>query len=792
MKANRMWLFSDVLEKNKRVFKVPVYQRNYDWSNIQCEKLFQDIMKANERNCQHFIGTIVYIDDVNGGSGLNEVLIIDGQQRITTMYILLKALYDASQGVSVRIESEIEEVMFNRHCDEVYKVKLKPVKSDNEQLMLLIKNKVDKMDRNSNVYKNYITFQNLIKETLSVDLELNDILNGIKKLEVVEIILDKLQGDEPQKIFESINSTGLELSLADLIRNYLLMDDDKQDELYEDYWLEIEKNVGYRNLGDFVINFLNSQISKLVNSKNAYRLFKEHCEENNLTHEDTLKKLRRTSKYYGAFIGENKCYSDEITKYLNAFYTIKQTTILPLLFRIFDDYEDGNINDTTLCQVLDYLLTYLVRITACEINKNLSKFMKSMYDRVIDGNYDNYYEKFVSFLNDLRANDRMPTDTEFEDALIYKPLYKKPICKFVLSVIENSTKEHIDVSNLTIEHILPQKENAAVWKKEVGENYSSVYEIYLHTLGNLTITGHNSELGTKSFSEKKKIIKDNSKANILNKEVLSADKWNEASIKNRAKILANMLIDEFKYVNVHSEINEANELSFGVNSGMDFSDTKPDGFAFVGEYTKVTSWADLLTKFISVVYDLDTDLMTDLASNNYSIPNATRVYITNDKRKLRKAKQIDNSGIYYEANLSANNIISFIKDLLSKMNLDTEDFSFSLSEVPFDINDESTWIEGLIPVAKLFYYFVEDLVSKSNITAEEVENLKNKEYTKSLFHATDYPAIANNRSDNMGNSTQKRYRAKALSFNGADIYISTQFFELDRDAIIEWYKNHNK
>ena len=749
-------------------------------------------MKANERNCQHFIGTIVYIDDVNGGSGLNEVLIIDGQQRITTMYILLKALYDASQGVSVRIESEIEEVMFNRHCDEVYKVKLKPVKSDNEQLMLLIKDKVDKMDRNSNVYKNYITFQNLIKETLSVDLELNDILNGIKKLEVVEIILDKLQGDEPQKIFESINSTGLELSLADLIRNYLLMDDDKQDELYEDYWLEIEKNVGYRNLGDFVINFLNSQISKLVNSKNAYRLFKEHCEENHLTHEDTLKKLRRTSKYYGAFIGENKCYSDEITKYLNAFYTIKQTTILPLLFRIFDDYEDGNINDTTLCQVLDYLLTYLVRITACEINKNLSKFMKSMYDRVIDGNYDNYYEKFVSFLNDLKANDRMPTDTEFEYALIYKPLYKKPICKFVLSVIENSTKEHIDVSNLTIEHILPQKENAAVWKKEVGENYSSVYEIYLHTLGNLTITGHNSELGTKSFSEKKKIIKDNSKANILNKEVLSADKWNETSIKNRAKILANMLIDEFEYVNIHSEINEANELSFGVNSGMDFSDTKPDGFAFVGEYTKVTSWADLLTKFISVVYDLDTDLMTDLASNNYPIPNATRVYITNDKRKLRKAKQIDNSGIYYEANLSANNIISFIKDLLSKMNLDTEDFSFSLSEVPFDINDESTWVEGLIPVAKLFYYFVEDLVSKSNITAEEVENLKNKEYTKSLFHATDYPAIANNRSDNMGNSTQKRYRAKALSFNGADIYISTQFFELDRDAIIEWYKNHNK
>ena len=271
MKANRMWLFSDVLEKNKRVFKVPVYQRNYDWSNIQCEKLFHDIIKANEKNCQHFTGTIVYIDDINGGSGLNEVLIIDGQQRITTMYILLKALYDASKDISIRIESEVEEVMFNRHCDEKYKIKLKPVKTDNEQLMYLISNKIDKMDRSSNVYRNYNIFKNLINEYLEKGLELNDILNGIKKLEIVEIILDKLQGDEPQKIFESINSTGLELSLADLVRNYLLMDDINQDELYEEYWLEIEKNVGYRNLGDFVINFLNSQISKSVNVTDIIR-----------------------------------------------------------------------------------------------------------------------------------------------------------------------------------------------------------------------------------------------------------------------------------------------------------------------------------------------------------------------------------------------------------------------------------------------------------------------------------------------------------------------------------------
>lgn len=322
MQPYKVWLFSDLIEKNKRVFKVPVYQRNYDWSNVQCEKLFQDILTANKREHKHFMGTIVYIVDLDG-STLNEVWVIDGQQRLTTMYILLKALYDASKGISVRIEEEIKEVMFNRNCDEKYKVKLKPIKSDNEQLLLLIKDKLDDMDRNSNIYKNYISFKGLIEETLDYGLEVNDILNGIKKLEMVEIVLDKSQGDEPQKIFESINSTGLELSLADLIRNYLLMDDDNQELLYENYWSEIEKNVGYRNLGDFVINYLNSQISKSVNSKNAYRLFKEHCESHCLSHEDVLKDLKRTSKYYGAFIGENKYYGKEITDYLSAFYTIK-------------------------------------------------------------------------------------------------------------------------------------------------------------------------------------------------------------------------------------------------------------------------------------------------------------------------------------------------------------------------------------------------------------------------------------------------------------------------------------
>lgn len=384
----------------------------------------------------------------------------------------------------------------------------------------------------------------------------------------------------------------------------------------------------------------------------------------------------------------------------------------------------------------------------------------------------------------------MPTNEEFKDALIKKPLYKKPICKYLLSVIENSTKEQIDVTDLTIEHILPQKINAAVWKKEVGDDYEKVYESYLHTLGNLTITGHNSELRTKPFNEKEKIISENSKANILNKDVLSAKQWNEKSIVYRANSLAEILIDKFSYVEMHSDVSENNELSFGVNSDINLSNTKPGGFSFLGEYTTATSWIDLLTKFIDIVYDLDSDMFKELAIKNYSIPNADRLYISNDERKLRRGKQIGKTGIFFESNLSSNNIISFIRDLISNMDLDVDEFSYSLSEAPFDINNESTWLEGMIPVAKLFYNLIEDLINKSKIDINEIENLKTKEYTKSIFKATDYPAIANNVDDNRGNSVHKRYRTKELIFNDNRIYISTQFFESDRDAVIEWYKNH--
>ena len=277
MQPYKVWAVQDLIEKNKRVFKIPVYQRNYDWTDVQCTKLYTDILNAFDNDKKHFMGTIVYIKGQVDSSQLEEALIIDGQQRVTTIYLLMKALFDyAVESNIIQLKEELEEYIFNRRCEEQYKLKLKPIKEDNKQLCLLMNNEMDELLNSSNIVRNYNLFKSLIESSVNDGYLARDILQGMKKLEMVEIILDKSQGDEPQRIFESINSTGLELSLSDLIRNYLLMDDDNQDDLFEQYWIKIEKMIGYDELREFFIQFLNCKLTETVSSKNAYTKFNSY------------------------------------------------------------------------------------------------------------------------------------------------------------------------------------------------------------------------------------------------------------------------------------------------------------------------------------------------------------------------------------------------------------------------------------------------------------------------------------------------------------------------------------
>lgn len=319
-----------------------------------------------------------------------------------------------------------------------------------------------------------------------------------------------------------------------------------------------------------------------------------------------MKDLSRYAKYYAAFIGKNNCYNYKISRYLEAFRDIDQSTLYPFLFDVFDDFEHNKINEQILLRVLSFFRSYSVRRIICEYSSNsLKGLYKTLYKRLFKEavDYDKYYDVIYTFFKTTGTKDKLVSDDEFFEALIYKKLYtKKKACRFLLASLENeNSNEQLKIDGLTIEHILPQKENAIIWKQALGEDYEKTYSTYLHTLGNLTITGYNSELGAKSFSDKKKIIMQFSKAKILNEAVLSAKVWNESAILNRAKALAGKTMEIFNIEK--GELVEKAAIStaaqvFTFEDQDAVAGTEPKSFTFYGENISVKSYAKMLDSMI--------------------------------------------------------------------------------------------------------------------------------------------------------------------------------------------------
>lgn len=280
------------------------------------------------------------------------------------------------------------------------------------------------------------------------------------------------------------------------------------------------------------------------------------------------------------------------------------------------------------------------------------------------------------------TKDAIPNDTMFKDGLLYGNIYKNTkLCKYILTISENGTfsaKETVNIdSSITIEHIMPQNKNEE-WEKEIGKDYFSVHEKYLHTLGNLTLTGYNSELSDKPFAEKKQMIKEKSKFVSLNTDVINQEHWNLDAILKRAERLSSIIMECFKLPKLILDSKPAVKENNKHNAmdGTDLSNTKPASFILLGENAITTSYSDMLRKMMKLLYITDDKIMQRLATSNYKIPNATGVYLSLDKSKLRKPDEIENTNIYFETNLSANNIMSFIRELLSEYDLSSDDFTF--------------------------------------------------------------------------------------------------------------------
>lgn len=555
------------LLNTSRQFIVPIFQRNYSWQKSQYEQLWFDILRASKfkEKQNHFIGSIVYIDMGTPAGRPQQLLLIDGQQRLTTISILLCAIKDYVQKFNLETKlinlAKIKN-QFLYNSDEIdedrYKLLLNV--QDKETYIKLIDNTIFTVNKPAtNIIKCYEFFYERIEDFIKEYGQIDEIYAGIFKLSLVSISLDK-DSDNPQMIFESMNSTGKDLSQTDLLRNYLLMDltPEKQTRLYKTYWKPMEELFGediYKNdvnkFDYFIRDFLTlkSDTGYICKINNVYENFKRYYLDNNCEKFAVLKDLFTYAKYY-ACIDLLQEKDDELKLYWQEFKKLDSHVVYPFLLKLYDDYSRQILIKEDFKKILQVVISYLWRRAICEIPTNsLSKTFATLYQAVDKDDYVNSVIKAFVFKSSYK---RFPSDYEVREKLQTKDIYHFRLRKYLLEALENYYhKEPIDLNtaNYTIEHIMPQNiEHNLSWQQMLGEDWQEVHSLYLHTLGNLTITGYNAEMSNKSFVEKVNGESGFKHSHLkLNESIAQCDVWNKKAIRRRTNILTDIILKIWKY-----------------------------------------------------------------------------------------------------------------------------------------------------------------------------------------------------------------------------------------------------
>lgn len=555
------------LLNTSRQFIVPIFQRNYSWQKSQYEQLWFDILRASKfkEKQNHFIGSIVYIDMGTPAGRPQQLLLIDGQQRLTTISILLCAIKDYVQKFNletklINLAKIKNQFLYNSDEIDEDKYKLLLNVQDKETYIKLIDNTIFTVNKPAtNIIKCYEFFFERIEDFIKQHGQIDEIYAGIFKLSLVSISLDK-DSDNPQMIFESMNSTGKDLSQTDLLRNYLLMDltPEKQTRLYKTYWKPMEELFGediYKNdvnkFDYFIRDFLTlkSDTGYICKINNVYENFKRYYLDNNCEKFAVLKDLFTYAKYY-ACIDLLQEKDDELKLYWQEFKKLDSHVVYPFLLKLYDDYSRQILIKEDFKKILQVVISYLWRRAICEIPTNsLSKTFATLYQAVDKEDYVNSIIKAFVFKSSYK---RFPSDYEVREKLQTKDIYHFRLRKYLLEALENYYhKEPIDLNtaNYTIEHIMPQNiEHNLSWQQMLGEDWQEVHSLYLHTLGNLTITGYNAEMSNKSFGEKVNGESGFKHSHLkLNESIAQCDVWNKKAIQRRTNILTDIILKIWKY-----------------------------------------------------------------------------------------------------------------------------------------------------------------------------------------------------------------------------------------------------
>jgi uncharacterized protein with ParB-like and HNH nuclease domain/predicted transport protein len=568
MKATEAKLL-DFLKKSQQ-FVVPIYQRTYSWTEKECRQLWEDIIRCgkNDLTPVHFIGSIVYVE-----SGLSQVthqtplLVIDGQQRLTTVTLLLAALAEAVgetepfDGFTQRKIRHYYLINSEESGERYYKLLLS--QTDKESLKGIVSSQPKPENYSIRVTENFNFFSKWLNNN-EVDLE--TICKGVAKLVVVDIALNRDQ-DNPQLIFESMNSTGKELSQADLIRNFVLMglNPALQTKLYEQAWRPMEIDFGQEAYGTHFDNFMRhyltvkSGVIPKINAvyeafKTYFRSNKEEGDSDDVHVEKIVNTIREYSRYFCS-MALGKENDSELKRVFHDLRELKVDVSYPFLLELYHDYQTELLSKEEFAKAVRWVESYVFRRAVCAIptnsmNKTFATFSKALKK-------GRYLESIAAHFLLLPSYRRFPSNEEFERDIQIRDLYNFRSRSFWLRRFENfERKELVAVDEYTIEHILPQNENLSTkWQHELGEEWERIQQTWLHTLGNLTLTGYNSEYSDRPFQEKRDMEGGFKSSPLKVNEGLGiVESWGESSIINRAKVLANRAVQVWYSPKLDGEI----------------------------------------------------------------------------------------------------------------------------------------------------------------------------------------------------------------------------------------------
>lgn len=616
--------FAKYMEGADKRFVIPVYQRNYDWKIENCKQLYNDLVKVTKGHRKsHFFGSLVSV--YNSDSHNEEFLIIDGQQRLTTVSLLFLAMYNLiDKGI---VTSEIanlkqrifEEYLVDKWKPEDTRIKLKPVKNDQTAFGKLFSDPVEHI-RESNLTVNYDYFYDRIQKQ---EITIDQLYDAICCLEVINIRLD--MEDNPQLIFESLNSTGLDLSEGDKIRNFILMGlpSKEQEDYYEKYWNKIEVCTRY-DVSAFTRDYLSVKQQAIPQQKKIYTNFKDFVELGEIKTESLLTEMLVYAKRYQILL-EGNSGNTVLDACIDRLNRLETTVTRPYFLEVLRLYDE---NKLALAQVTDIFLTienYLFRRTMCDLPTNaLNKIFLMLHREIVryDGTEDNYVAKLKYALLSKKERARFPDDEEFQTAFVERPVYlmnsKNKI--YILERLENfGTLEdkdiyrHCDDGTYSIEHIMPQH-LTPVWQKELGDDYEQIHELWLHRIANLTLTAYNAKYSNSSFTEKKNMQNGFDDAGIrMNTWIAKKDKWTLAEMEERSQYLMGRALTIWEALTTEYKPAEKQLDTYTLEDGDELTGRLIAKFAFKNTEQPVTSWVEMFQKVIQILYAEDKSIITKLA-----------------------------------------------------------------------------------------------------------------------------------------------------------------------------------